>query len=74
MPTFIFYRNRAKLDSCQGADPVGLESKIQHFYGSGETDDFEGLISGHVWRLDNLYYHILGMIFLILIILFWKNL
>lgn len=48
MPTFIFYRNRIKLDLCQGADPVGLESKIQNFYGSGDTEDFEGSISGHV--------------------------
>ncbi|XP_012283677.1 thioredoxin-like protein 1 [Orussus abietinus] len=39
MPTFIFYRNRSKLGLCQGADPSGLEFKIQQFYGGGGTDD-----------------------------------
>ncbi|XP_011494907.1 PREDICTED: thioredoxin-like protein 1 [Ceratosolen solmsi marchali] len=48
MPTFILYRNRTKLDSCQGADPTSLESKIQHFYGSGDSDDIEGSVGGHI--------------------------
>ncbi|XP_078036096.1 thioredoxin-like [Augochlora pura] len=39
MPTFIFYRNQTKLDLCQGADPVGLESKIQQFYESEDTEE-----------------------------------
>lgn len=74
MPTFIFYRNRTKLDSCQGADPAALESKIQHFYGTGDADDSEGSVAGHVRRPDNPYYHILGMILLVLVIYFWKDL
>ena len=73
MPTFIFYRNRAKIDLCQGADPVSLESKIQLFYGSGD-DSSEGTVTGYVRHFDNPYYHILGMIFLIVIIYFWKDL
>lgn len=48
MPTFIFYRNRTKLGMCQGADPSVLESKIQQFYGTGDTDDSEGSIDGHM--------------------------
>ncbi|XP_033213505.1 thioredoxin-like protein 1 isoform X1 [Belonocnema kinseyi] len=48
MPTFIFYRNRTKLGTCQGADPNGLEAKIQQFYGSGDADDSEGSIAGHM--------------------------
>ncbi|XP_031837379.1 thioredoxin-like [Nomia melanderi] len=48
MPTFIFYRNQTKLGLCQGADPIGLESKIQQFYGSGDTEDSESPVSGHM--------------------------
>lgn len=48
MPTFIFYRNQTKLGLCQGADPVGLESKIQQFYGSGDSEDSESPVSGHM--------------------------
>ncbi|KOC61011.1 Thioredoxin-like protein 1 [Habropoda laboriosa] len=48
MPTFIFYRNQAKLGLCQGADPVGLESKIQQFYGNKDTEDSGSPVSGHM--------------------------
>ncbi|XP_053975218.1 thioredoxin-like protein 1 [Hylaeus anthracinus] len=48
MPTFIFFRNQSKLGMCQGADPVGLESKIQQFYGSGSKEDSESPVSGHM--------------------------
>ncbi|XP_015603879.1 thioredoxin-like protein 1 [Cephus cinctus] len=48
MPTFIFYRNRTRLGLCQGADPSGLESKIQHFYGTGDADENEGPVAGHM--------------------------
>lgn len=34
MPTFIFYRNRQKIDRLQGADVQGLEAKIKQHYGS----------------------------------------
>ncbi|XP_050301226.1 thioredoxin-like protein 1 [Anthonomus grandis grandis] len=47
MPTFIFYRNKTKVDRLQGADPVALESKIQQYYGGEEGDDCEGT-SGHM--------------------------
>ncbi|XP_011176206.1 thioredoxin-like protein 1 [Solenopsis invicta] len=45
MPTFIFYRRRTRLGHCQGADPVGLESKIQQFYGSGDADDADDSVA-----------------------------
>ncbi|XP_030766301.1 thioredoxin-like protein 1 [Sitophilus oryzae] len=47
MPTFIFYRNRTKVDRLQGADPPGLEAKIQQYYGSEEGEDSEG-VAGHM--------------------------
>jgi thioredoxin-like negative regulator of GroEL len=47
MPTFIFYRNRVKLDRLQGADPNALEAKIQQYYGSEETEEDSG-VAGHV--------------------------
>lgn len=74
MPTFIFYRNRVKVDSCQGADPSGLESKIQNHYSSGESDGSEGPTNGYVRQPDNLYKHIFGMLVLFVIIFFWKDL
>lgn len=44
MPTFIFYRNKTKLDRIQGADVAALESKIKQYYGTvnagdGDEDD-----------------------------------
>jgi len=48
MPTFIFYRNRTKLGICQGADPAGLESKIVQFYGSGDTEEGDSPVVGHM--------------------------
>ncbi|KAG5878316.1 hypothetical protein JTB14_025366 [Gonioctena quinquepunctata] len=47
MPTFIFYRNKIKVDRLQGADVGGLESKIQQYYGSEETEDNEA-VAGHM--------------------------
>jgi hypothetical protein len=43
MPTFIFYRNRSKIDRIQGADIQGLETKIKQHVGtdSGAGDDSE---------------------------------
>lgn len=37
MPTFIFFKNKAKIDRIQGADFQGLENKIKHYYGNVET-------------------------------------
>lgn len=42
MPTFIFYRNRSKIDRVQGADISALETKIKQHYGEeGAADDGE---------------------------------
>lgn len=77
MPTFIFYRRRTRLGQCQGADPVGLESKIQQFYGSGDADDGDDSgadsLPGHVRNTDNAYYHIFGMIFLAAVLFYWNK-
>jgi len=77
MPTFIFYRRRTKLGQCQGADPTGLESKIQQFYGIGDSDDTEDAVadpvSGHVRSTNDVYYHVFGMIFLAVILYFWNK-
>ncbi|XP_059480880.1 thioredoxin-like protein 1 [Neocloeon triangulifer] len=47
MPTFIFYRNRVKLDRLQGADPNALEAKVQQYYGSEEVEEESG-VAGHM--------------------------
>uniref|UniRef100_V5GYT8 Thioredoxin-like protein n=1 Tax=Anoplophora glabripennis TaxID=217634 RepID=V5GYT8_ANOGL len=47
MPTFIFYRNKTKVDRLQGADATTLENKIQQYYGSEESEDAEG-VAGHM--------------------------
>jgi len=41
MPTFIFYRNRTKIERVQGADINALETKIQQHYVSGEDESGE---------------------------------
>lgn len=43
MPTFIFYRNKTKVDRLQGADAASLEAKIQQYYGSTEGDEAESV-------------------------------
>ncbi|XP_023024831.1 thioredoxin-like [Leptinotarsa decemlineata] len=48
MPTFIFYRNKIKIDRLQGSDPVGLENKIKQFYGTEESEDSEEAVVGHM--------------------------
>lgn len=53
VPTFLFYRNQTKLGVYHESDPAGLESKIQQFYGSGESEDSESPVSGHVRSSDN---------------------
>merc|ERR1712029_721754 len=41
MPTFLFFRNKTKIDKLQGADNKALEEKIVHHYGEegGEGED-----------------------------------
>lgn len=41
MPTFIFYRNKTKIDRLQGADIQALEAKIQQHIGSGSDESGE---------------------------------
>lgn len=50
MPTFIFYKNKVKIDSQRGADPNALEEKIKKWYGGGEGDDEgeETTVKGYV--------------------------
>lgn len=48
MPTFIFYRNRTKVDRLQGADTVGLENKIKQYYGSEDAEEGESAVAGHM--------------------------
>ncbi|XP_044264016.1 thioredoxin-like protein 1 [Tribolium madens] len=47
MPTFIFYRNKTKVDTLRGADPTALENKIQQYYGSDEGEEVEA-VAGHM--------------------------
>ncbi|KAG5673752.1 hypothetical protein PVAND_003772 [Polypedilum vanderplanki] len=49
MPTFIFYRNKSKIDKITGADIGGLEAKIKQHYsdadGGGDEKDYgQGLM------------------------------
>lgn len=59
MPTFIFYRNKSKIDRVQGADPAGLEAKIQQHIGSTEdggesSEDYgQGLMDLNVFVSKN---------------------
>lgn len=50
MPTFMFYRNKTRIDRMQGADKNGLESKIKQHYGDGSLggvgDDEAGDLKG----------------------------
>lgn len=48
MPTFIFFRNKTKVDRIQGADPNTLEAKIKQYYGGGEETGDESGVAGHM--------------------------
>ncbi|KOB64809.1 Thioredoxin, partial [Operophtera brumata] len=48
MPTFIFYRNRTKIDRLQGADPSALENKVRQYYGTEEEGDEDNTVAGHM--------------------------
>ncbi|XP_070504146.1 thioredoxin-like protein 1 [Chironomus tepperi] len=41
MPTFVFYRNKSKIDRIQGADVNALEAKIKQHYGAEGTSGEE---------------------------------
>jgi len=48
MPTFIFFRNKTKIDTLRGADPGSLEERIKKWYGSGDEAEDESLVKGHM--------------------------
>jgi thioredoxin len=48
MPTFLFFRNKTKIDTLRGADPGALEEKIQKWYGSGDDNEDETVVKGHM--------------------------
>ncbi|XP_005111329.1 thioredoxin-like protein 1 isoform X1 [Aplysia californica] len=48
MPTFIFYRNKVKVDLMRGADASMLEEKIKKWYSEGEGEDGDSPVKGHM--------------------------
>ncbi|CAH1788196.1 unnamed protein product [Owenia fusiformis] len=49
MPTFLFFRNKAKIDMLRGADVNLLEEKIKKWYGDeDEGDEGETVVKGHM--------------------------
>lgn len=48
MPTFIFFKNKSKVDCVRGADPTALEDKIQQLYGGENGEDSEAALAGHM--------------------------
>jgi len=48
MPTFLFFRNKTKIDLLRGADAGSLEEKIRKWYGSGEENEDETAVKGQV--------------------------
>ncbi|CAF4782494.1 thioredoxin-like protein 1 [Pieris napi] len=48
MPTFIFYRNRTRVDRLQGADNSTLENKVRQHYGTEDAGDEDNSVAGHM--------------------------
>ncbi|ESO90964.1 hypothetical protein LOTGIDRAFT_217500 [Lottia gigantea] len=48
MPTFIFYRNKVKIDSLRGSDSASLEDKIKNWYGDEEGEEDAAPVKGHM--------------------------
>ncbi|XP_011425198.2 thioredoxin-like protein 1 [Crassostrea angulata] len=48
MPTFIFYKNKVKVDEMKGADAAALEEKIKRLMGDGEEGADEVTVKGHM--------------------------
>lgn len=49
VPTFIFFRSKAKLATLRGADPASLEAKIQELLGSEPSEGISSeTVQGHV--------------------------
>ena len=55
MPTFMFFRNKTKIDTLRGADAGSLEEKIRKWYGSGDENEDESVVKGQVSKLDLLH-------------------
>ena len=54
MPTFLFFKNKVKIDEMRGADEAGLEKKIKQHIGDEGGDDDVG-VAGHVRTLHFLF-------------------
>ncbi|CAG9575539.1 unnamed protein product [Danaus chrysippus] len=48
MPTFIFYRNRTRIDRLQGADTTSLVNKVRQYYGTEDSGDDDNSVAGHM--------------------------
>ena len=48
MPTFMFFRNKTKIDTLRGADAGALEEKIRKWYGSDDDKEDETVVKGQV--------------------------
>jgi len=48
MPTFIFFRNKTKVDKLQGADTTSLEAKIKQHYGEARGIEADTSLTGFV--------------------------
>lgn len=49
MPTFLFFRNKVRIDQYQGADAVGLEEKIkQHLENDPGNSEDTDIPKGYV--------------------------
>jgi len=46
MPTFIFFRNKTKIDKLQGADTNALEAKVKQHYGDDGGDGEDSGVKG----------------------------
>lgn len=48
-PTFIFYRNKTKLDSLSGGDPEALEARVRkHYTEADQADTPKSGVPGHI--------------------------
>jgi len=48
MPTFVFYRNKVKIEKLTGAEPTALEAKIVQLLASDEGGDADVGVVGHM--------------------------
>ncbi|KAK6184811.1 hypothetical protein SNE40_007193 [Patella caerulea] len=48
MPTFVFYRNKVKIDTLRGSDSAALEEKVKAWYGDEDGDDDTTPVKGHM--------------------------